>query len=170
MALSLCVAKRVEGMRPKFSEGILNLGKLSCCLQLLSQAPWIGVMGSQACPWWLSLNQQIHLFSHRVNAPGLDQEDYSMVYIISMRKPSDIWKSNIFAFCGQFHFIGCTNHLVIMLKCRFWFSRSGMVLKILHFYTLPGDTDIAGPKTALVMVRSWGTQKWKHNTTNTKRT
>lgn len=39
MALTLCVANRVEGMGPKFSEGILNMGKLSRCLQLLNQAP-----------------------------------------------------------------------------------------------------------------------------------
>lgn len=46
-----------------------------------------------------------------------------------------------------------------MLKCRFWFSRYGLGLKTLHFYQLPGDTDIAVPKATLEVARSGGTLK-----------
>lgn len=42
-------------------------------------------------------------------------------------------------------------HLGIALKCTFWFGRSGVDLELLPLHNLQGDTDTAGPVSAL-----WG--------------
>lgn len=46
------------------------------------------------------------------------------------------------------------NHLEILLKCRFWLSRSGVYLRVCISKNLPREADPGGPHTRLGMARA----------------
>ena len=72
-------------------------------------------------------------------------------------------KSNCFSSCKAH-----TSHLVIHLKCRFWFSRSMVGLELCLSNEFPNG--VAAPLTIglIVKVRSTGFQTWLHPGSNLK--